>query len=149
MPTPCYGVEYLKTCVQINSHWAQHSNALQYFREWGETRELTSLVLDSWCFDNLGHACPIVQKQPHTIAAWTADQWSWDSVLAQLSDDSLPRVVQGFDGATGIVGCMVRKSAIVDTKRRRSAADQTTSNVKKVFYHWEFAFLRNLSLIHI
>ena len=81
-------------------------------------------------------------KQPHTFAAWSADQWCWDGLLAQLTDDSLRRVVEGIDGATGIVGCMVRKSSIVD-KRRRSAADQTTSNVKKVFYHWEFAFLRN------
>ena len=142
LPMPSYGLGYFKTCVPINSHWLQHRNALQHFREWGQTRGLTSLVLDNWCWDNLGHDCKIVPKQPHGLAAWTADQWCWDSLLAQLTDDSLRRVVEGTHGATGIVGCMVRKSSFVD-KRRRSAADQTTSNVKEVFYHWEFAFLRN------
>ena len=105
---------------------------------------MTSLVLDNWCFDNLGHACPIVQKQPHTIAAWSADQWCWDSLLAQLNDDSLRRIVEGTQGASGIVACMVRESSFPEG-RKRSAADQTTrtGNVKEVLYHWEFAFLRD------
>ena len=142
LPTPCYGLGYFTTCVQINSHWGQHSNALQHFREWGQTRGLTSLVLDNWCWDNLGHDCKIVPKQPHGFAAWSADTWCWDSLLAQLTDDSLRRIVEGTHGAFGIVACMVRESSFVD-KRKRSAADQTTSNVKEVFYQWEFAFLRN------
>ena len=83
-------------------------------------------------------------KQPHGFAAWSADTWCWDSLLAQLTDDSLRRIVEGTHGAFGIVACMVRESSFVD-KRKRSAADQTTrtSNVKEVLYHWEFAFLRN------
>ena len=85
-------------------------------------------------------------KQPYGCAVWSADcpTWCWDSLLAQLTDDSLRRIVEGTQGASGIVACMVRESAFVD-RSRRSAADQTTSigNVKEVLYHWEFAFLRN------
>ena len=70
--------------------------------------------------------------------------WGWHMLVAQLNDDSLRMVVEGTDGASGIVACMVREGSFVD-KRRCSAADQKTSigNVKKLLYCWEFAFLRN------
>ena len=139
LPPPCYTLEYFTQCVKLATHWEQHYNALQRFRGWCRTRGLTSVVLDNWN-DN------IVPKQPHGFAKWSADcpTWCWDSLLAQLNDDSLRRIVEGTQGASGIVACMVRESSFVD-KRKRSAADQTTStgNVKEVLYHWEFAFLRN------
>ena len=139
LPPPCYCLEYFTRCLRLRAHWDQHSNALQCFREWCRTRGLTSLVLDNWNEN-------IVPKQPYGCAVWSADRptWCWGSLLAQLTDDSLRRIVEGTLGASGIVACMVRESSSVD-RRKRSAADQTTSigNVKEVLYHWEFAFLRN------
>ena len=139
LPPPCYCLEYFTKCVRITTHWAQHSTALQCFRVWCRTRGLTSLVLDNW-------SETIVPKQPYGRAEWFADRptWRWDSLLAQLNDDSLRRIVEGTQGASGIVACMVRESSFADG-RKRSAADQTTrtGNVKEVLYHWEFAFLRD------
>mgnify|MGYP001191399521 FL=1 len=129
LPPPCYGLEYFKNCVRITTHWNQHLNALQHFRDWCRKRILTSVVLDSWTCE---------------AADWSADRptWCWDSLLAQLTDDSLRRVVEGTHGASGIVACMVREGSTVDG-RRRSAADQAFSSRSEVLYHWEFAFLRN------
>jgi len=139
LPPPCYCLEYFTKCVRITTHWEEHSKALQRFREWCRTRGLTSLVLDNWNEN-------IVPMQPYGFAAWSADcpSWCWDSLLAQLNDDSLRRIVEGTQGASGIVACMVRESSFVD-RRKRSAADWTTctGKVKEVLYHWEFAFLRN------
>ena len=139
LPPPCYCLEYFKTCVQLTSHWDQHLFALERIRGWCRTRRLTSVVLDSWPEN-------ILQEQPRGSADWRADRppWCWGNLLAQLTDDSLRRVVEGTQGASGIVACMAREGPIVDG-RERSAADQMTSygRVRNVLYLWEFAFLRN------
>ena len=132
LPPPCYCFEYFTQCVRITTHWEQHSKALQCFREWCRARGVTYHVLDNWSEN-------ILPKQPCGFAKWCADcpTWSWDSLLAQLNDDSLQRIVEGTNGAAGIVACMVRESAFVDKRKR------ATGNKKNVLYHWEFAFLRD------
>ena len=139
LPPPCYCLQYFATCVPITTHWRRHTKALQHFCKWGRTRGLKWLVLDDWN----GY---IVPKQPDGFATWSADipTWCWDSLLAQLTDGALRRIVEGSQGAKGIVACMVQKSSFVDNKKR-SRADQTTrtNDVKEMLYHWEFAFLRN------
>ena len=138
LPPPCYGFEYFTKCVRITAHWDQHRKALQYFSDWCRARGLKSRVLDNWNEN-------IVPKQPYGIGDWSSNDltWSWDSLLAQLTDDSLRYVVEGYQCADGIVACMVRESSVVDT-RKSSAPSQNkrTDSKQAVAYYWEFAFLR-------
>ena len=126
-PSPavvCFDWYHFKDNVPITEHWSQHDRALQYHREVARRSGEHSRRLPTFGSEHLPK--PILKRGAfyHFDHGSAPDHhWSWHELVAQLDDDSMQLVVEGYGpGSRGLVACMVRESARTDRRNKQKEA---------------------------
>ena len=138
LPAPCFSVEYFMNHVPLREHWNVHKKALRQFRQLGWNHGKKAFRMGDCQEDmTMTSQCELRDLR------YQGSSWCWHDLVAQLDDQSLPKVVFGSKAASGLVACKVMEGTQVDRTRASAAEKPPFSTRKEVQYKWEFALLRD------
>ena len=140
-----FDLEYFRSLRPFTAACSQHNGALKFFRsreEWVDD-PFQSPSLE---FHASAPTAVAVINHPKGMA-WTFTgewrQWSWHEMIAQLDDDSMKKVVTGFEGRSGgLVGCSFAIRPGSYDHKRHNMLIKTATNSEQKLPIWDFVVHR-------
>ena len=138
-----YDLEYFQNFGDLNCPWKNHNVALKWFRDRLERFDETRVDFPNTQPVRL--PAIIHDKGPdyHFDAEGPGWDWSWQSMVAQMHNDSMRKVVQGLDNRSrGLTSCRLQKTDQYDHKRHHNLPRGTPGG-EEMFKVWDFVLTRD------